>query len=109
MNDNSTPHATHVSGANQAGSFSISAKPPLTYGQQVDLMVSRGLSVEDETEAALELFTVNYYRLRWYWLTYERDGPQRKLSKRHRNVLHLGPMRLSPRRCRESTVECLAK
>ena len=43
MNSNSTPHATHGSGANQAGSFSISMKPPLTYEQQVDLLRSRGL------------------------------------------------------------------
>lgn len=74
MSDNSTPHATHESGANQAGSFCISPKPPLTYRQQVDLMVSRGLLVKDEADAALKLSEVNYYRLRGYWLTYERNG-----------------------------------
>lgn len=74
MSDNSTPHATHESGANQAGSFSILMKQPLTYEQQVDLMVSRGLAIEDREDAALKLSAANYYRLRGYWLTYERDG-----------------------------------
>ena len=72
MNSNSTPHATHGSGANQAGSFSISMKPPLTYEQQVDLLRSRGLIINDESAAAARLADANYYRLRGYWLTYER-------------------------------------
>lgn len=71
MNDNSTPHATHASGANQAGSFSISMKPPLTYEQQIGLMRSRGLIIRDEADAAAKLADANYYRLRGYWLTYE--------------------------------------
>lgn len=44
---NSTPHATHEYGANQAGSFSISMKSPLSFEEQLDLMIGRGLIVND--------------------------------------------------------------
>ena len=74
MDVNSTPHATHECEANQAGSFSISMKPPLSYEQQIRLMKSRGLTICDEADAAAKLADANYYRLRGYWLTYERDG-----------------------------------
>lgn len=44
MTDNSTPHATRPSdGANQAGSFHVSMKPPLSFEKQLDLMAERGL------------------------------------------------------------------
>lgn len=55
MNGDGTPHATHGSGANQAGSFSISMKPPLTYEQQIGLMRSRGLIIGDEADAAVRV------------------------------------------------------
>ena len=67
----STPRATHLSGANQAGSFSISMKPPLSFRDQLSLMESRGLIVNDEHSALKRLAESNYYRLRGYWLTYE--------------------------------------
>ena len=68
---NSTPHATHEYGANQAGSFSISMKPPLSFEEQLDLMIGRGLIVNDRLLATRGLAESNYYRLRGYWLTYE--------------------------------------
>lgn len=71
---NSTPHATHEYGANPAGSFSISMKPPLSFEEQLDLMIGRGLIVNDRPLAIRRLAESNYYRLRGYWLTYEGDN-----------------------------------
>lgn len=69
--EDSTPHATHEYGANQAGSFSISMKPPLSLEEQLELMIGRGLIVNDRLLAIRRLSESNYYRLRGYWLTYE--------------------------------------
>ena len=75
VDNNSTPHARAGNGAaNQAGSFLFPMKPPLSFSEQIDLMRSRGLSIEDETSALKRLSQTNYYRLRGYWLTFERDG-----------------------------------
>lgn len=72
---NSTPHASHFGDANQAGSSSFPPmKQPLSYGEQVDLMVERGLDIPDRDSAERHLSETNYYRLRGYWLTYEQDG-----------------------------------
>lgn len=68
----STPHAPG-NGANQAGSFFIDMKPPLTFEQQLEHMKRRGLIVKDEAKAIARLADSNYYRLRGYWLTYEQD------------------------------------
>lgn len=75
MTTDSTQHASPGNGvANQAGSFCISMKPPLSRENQLSLMQRRGLVVDDR-DAALELLSeVNYYRLRGYWLTYWEDG-----------------------------------
>ena len=71
---NSTPHASPGNGAaNQAGSFCV-PKPPLGYYEQVRLMESRGLAIDDRDRAAGLLSELNYYRLRGYWLTFERNG-----------------------------------
>lgn len=75
MTDNSTPHACPTSdAANQAGSFHVSMKPPLSFEKQLDLMVQRGLVVDDRELAIKRLSETNYYRLRGYWLTYEDNG-----------------------------------
>lgn len=75
MDTNSTPHASADGAANQAGSFSFSPlKPALSFDQQVQLMRERGLIVDDESEAVKLLSETNYYRLRGYWLTVERNG-----------------------------------
>ncbi|MDM8163045.1 Abi family protein [Collinsella intestinalis] len=70
----STPRATHESGANQAGSFFTPMKPPLSFTDQLELMRNRGLTVGDEELALRRLSETNYYRLRGYWLTYELNG-----------------------------------
>lgn len=71
---NSTPHATHECGANQAGSFFTPMKPPLSFSDQLNLMSTRGLTIDDRELALKRLSETNFYRLRGYWLTYERDG-----------------------------------
>lgn len=52
----------------------ISMKPPRSFREQLSLMESRGLTVEDEPSALRRLAESNYYRLRGYWLTFEEDG-----------------------------------
>lgn len=75
MNHDSTPHASTIGAANQAGSFFFSPmKPALSYEEQVQRMKDRGLAIDDEPEAVAWLSDMNYYRLRGYWITLEHDG-----------------------------------
>lgn len=46
-------------------------KPAITFEQQVDLLISRGMTVEDRTSAIHYLSHINYYRLEAYWLPFE--------------------------------------
>lgn len=46
-----------------------------TYAEQVGLLVSRGMVVEDEQRAADYLARLNYYRLSGYWHTMRRVDP----------------------------------
>ena len=51
------------------------AKPPLSYEQQVALLISNGMSVVDPMAAAETLKRVNYYRLSGYWHAFKQpDG-----------------------------------
>ncbi len=45
-------------------------KPALSIKQQIDLLKSRGLNVEDEEYAARVLSNVNYYHLEGYWYSF---------------------------------------
>ncbi len=49
-------------------------KPPLSIDQQVDLLISRGMTVTDRRRTVRYLTHINYYRLRAYWLIYEEPG-----------------------------------
>ena len=63
--------------ANQPGAFSFPApKPALSYSAQIDKLVVHGLTVPDDQRAdvAAHLAELNYYRLRGYWLTLEKNG-----------------------------------
>ncbi len=51
-------------------------KPPLTIEQQIDLLISRGMSVSDRDRATRYLSHINYYRLRAYWLPLEESTEQ---------------------------------
>jgi abortive infection bacteriophage resistance protein len=46
-------------------------KPPLLIDQQVDLLISRGMIIQDRARAERYLTHINYYRLRAYWLPFE--------------------------------------
>ncbi|MDZ7752319.1 MAG: Abi family protein [Gammaproteobacteria bacterium] len=48
-------------------------KPPLSYRQQLELLIERGLIVDDPAEAQFYLQHLNYYRLGAYWLPFEAD------------------------------------
>lgn len=50
-------------------------KPFRTYAQQVALLQSRGMLVEDQASAEHRLATLNYYRLSGYWHTMRRTDP----------------------------------
>lgn len=71
VND-STPHAS-VHAANQAGSFCF-PKPALTFRQQVNHLMERGLRIDDALFAEECLANTNYYRLRGFWLTLEDEN-----------------------------------
>lgn len=43
-------------------------KPPLSFEEQLDLMIGRGLIVNDRLLATRGLAESNYYRLRGYYL-----------------------------------------
>lgn len=71
---NSTPHARVSDAANQAGSFHLLDNPVLSVSEQVAHLRGKGLLVPCEEEAISGLTSVNYYRLRGYWLTLESNG-----------------------------------
>ncbi|MDQ6977358.1 MAG: Abi family protein, partial [Ghiorsea sp.] len=47
------------------------SKPPLTIIEQINLLRSRGMQIDDEDEASFYLSHINYYRLGSYWLPFE--------------------------------------
>lgn len=49
------------------------AKPPKTVEEQIDLLQSRGMVIEDRNAARHYLSHLNYYRLTAYWLPFEAD------------------------------------
>ncbi|MCU0648345.1 MAG: Abi family protein [Gemmatimonadaceae bacterium] len=49
------------------------AKAALTYDAQVELLLSRGMRVDDVSVAKFYLQHLNYYRLAAYWLPFESD------------------------------------
>lgn len=49
------------------------AKPPLTYSDQVQLLVRRGMIIPDPARTEFYLQHLNYYRLGAYWLPFEED------------------------------------
>ncbi|MDO5672949.1 MAG: Abi family protein [Actinomycetaceae bacterium] len=55
-------------------------KPFLSYAQQVDLLVSRGMCVTDRKLAERQLEILNYYRLSGYWHTMRQVDPSSKAS-----------------------------
>ncbi len=48
-------------------------KPPQSFEEQLDLLIKRGLIVDDRDEALHYLKHLNYYRLIAYWLPFEKS------------------------------------
>ena len=46
-------------------------KPPLFIDQQIDLLISRGMRIDNKDRATRYLNHINYYRFRAYWLPFE--------------------------------------
>jgi abortive infection bacteriophage resistance protein len=65
------------------GSFVSSyTKPHLTFADQLRLLKSRGMVIDDEAEAERLLSVIGYYRLSGYWYVY-----RRRLASGHRDDL----------------------
>jgi abortive infection bacteriophage resistance protein len=47
-------------------------KPPLTYDEQIKLLLSRGLDIKDKPRASRHLSSISYYRLSAYMLPYKK-------------------------------------
>lgn len=68
MISNSSQHASLSNDeANHAGSFLF--KPFLTFDDQVEHLIEQGFSIDDRKSAVEALSSLNYYRLRAYWMT----------------------------------------
>lgn len=50
-------------------------KPALTIEQQIDLLVSRGLTIPDRDKALHYLNYIGYHRLSGYFLTFQQNAP----------------------------------
>jgi len=50
-------------------------KPAKTFDEQVELLISRGMRMDDPKRAKRYLSHLNYYRLAAYWLPFEQDHP----------------------------------
>lgn len=57
------------------------SKPAKTFEEQVDLLISRGMSVNDKQAAARQLSNINYYRLEAYWLPFESSRAPHKFKE----------------------------
>lgn len=66
-------------------------KLPTTHRQQIALLQSRGMLVDDVEQAGQRLKHLNYYRLSAYWLPFEADHNNHQFQKnvRFRDVLDL--------------------
>jgi abortive infection bacteriophage resistance protein len=51
----------------------LSLKPPATFKEQIEILKSRGLTIEDEDFAVRTLKKINYYRLSAYGLSLKRN------------------------------------
>jgi abortive infection bacteriophage resistance protein len=49
-------------------------KPPLAIDEQLDLLISRGMVIPDRARASRYLSHISYFRLRGYWIPFEKKG-----------------------------------
>lgn len=66
-------------------------KPATTYSQQIDILRSRGMIINNPDRAEFYLKHLNYYRLAGYWLPFEENHDVHRLQKgvRFESVLGL--------------------
>jgi len=55
-------------------------KSPKTFEEQVDLLISRGMRIDNPKRAKRYLSHLNYYRLAAYWLPFEQDHPTHRFK-----------------------------
>jgi abortive infection bacteriophage resistance protein len=55
-------------------------KPPLSYDEQLNLLVSRGLNIDDRVSALACLRVISYYRLSAYYLPFKHSEEFRLIS-----------------------------
>lgn len=63
-------------------------KPPTTLGQQVQMLVERGMVVGDEEEAKRLLARVSYYRLSGYWHPFRTYGSEQLRTGTELSTIH---------------------
>lgn len=56
------------------------SKPPKTFEEQVKILRSRGMDLDDPERARRYLSHLNYYRLAAYWLPFEQDHPTHRFK-----------------------------
>lgn len=61
------------------------AKTPTTFDEQINLLISRGLLIEDTNFARNYLGTVNYYRLSAYWYPFRQIDSSGSISDNFRS------------------------
>lgn len=54
------------------------SKPPTTFQEQIDILIKRGLNVEDPEKALLNISIINYYRLSSYFPPFQLNDHQFK-------------------------------
>ncbi|MCK4752702.1 MAG: Abi family protein [Planctomycetes bacterium] len=64
-------------------------KPPLTFEQQIELLKSRGLIINNDSEAIEILENINYYRLSAYFLPFQSSKDKFNEGTTFVNILHL--------------------
>lgn len=55
-------------------------KPPKTFLEQIELLQSRGMQIDDTDQAASYISSINYYRLSSYWLPFEQSRNSHQFS-----------------------------
>ena len=55
-------------------------KSPKTFDEQVELLISRGMRIDDPKRVKRYLSHLNYYRLAAYWLPFEQDHPTHRFK-----------------------------
>lgn len=58
-------------------------KPPLNVSDQLTLLKKRGMHIADDARATRVLQSINYYRLRAYWLPFEAPAVERHAEGEH--------------------------